>query len=93
MRIPKGWVPVLSGEIIDELLKKEMIELKVSREQAVTVLEELILYELMAEDRINQEVREMLKQFDSEIEKGRLDYRKLFDLTKKKLVKERNIIL
>lgn len=93
MRIPKGWVPVLSGEIIEELLKKEMVELKVSREQAATVLEELILYELMAEDRINQEVREMLKQFDSEIEKGRLDYRKLFDLTKKKLVKERNIVL
>lgn len=83
----------MSGEIIEELLKKEMVELKVSREQAATVLEELILYELMAEDRINQEVREMLKQFDSEIEKGRLDYRKLFDLTKKKLVKERNIVL
>lgn len=83
----------MSGEIIEELLKKEMVELKVSREQAVAVLEELILFELMAEDRINQEVREMLKQFDSEIEKGRLDYRKLFDLTKKKLVKERNIIL
>jgi hypothetical protein len=93
MRIPKGWVPVLSGEIIVELLKKEMVELKVSREQAAAVLEELILYELMAEDRLNQEVREMLKQFDSEIEKGRLDYRKLFDLTKKKLVKERNIVL
>lgn len=83
----------MSGEIIEELLKKEMVELKVSREQAAAVLEELILYELMAEDRINQEVREMLKQFDSEIEKGRLDYRKLFDLTKKKLVKERNIVL
>lgn len=83
----------MSGEIIEELLTKEMVELKVSREQAAAVLEELILYELMAEDRINQEVREMLKQFDSEIEKGRLDYRKLFDLTKKKLVKERNIVL
>ena len=93
MKIPKGWVPVLSGEIIEELLKKEQIELKVSREQAATLLEELILHELMAEDRLNQEVREMLQQYDSEIEKGRLDYRRLFDLTKKKLIRERNIVL
>ena len=34
-----------------------------------------------------------LKKYDVEIEKGRLDYRKLFELTKQKLVKERNIIL
>ncbi len=47
----------------------------------------------MVEDRLNQEVREMLKQFDADIEKGRLDYRRLFDLTKKKLIKERNIII
>ena len=93
MRIPKGWVPVLAGDIIDELLRKDQIELKASREQTAAILEELILDELMVEDRLNQEVREMLKQFDSEIEKGRLDYRKLFDLTKKKIVKERNIIL
>jgi hypothetical protein len=93
MRIPKGWAPVLAREIVGELLKKEQIELKVSRDQVTSLLEELILDELMVEDRLNQEVREMLKQFDADIEKGRLDYRRLFDLTKKKLVKERNIIL
>ena len=38
-------------------------------------------------------VEELLKQYDSEIEKGRLDYRRLFEMTKKKLVQERNIIL
>ena len=27
------------------------------------------------------------------IEKGRLDYRKLFDMTKQKIVRERNVIL
>jgi hypothetical protein len=93
MRIPKGWTPVLAKEIIGELLKKEQIELKSSRDQVTALLEELILDELMVEDRLNQEVREMLKQFDADIEKGRLDYRRLFDLTKKKLVKERNIII
>jgi hypothetical protein len=47
----------------------------------------------MVEDRINDEVRQILKKFEPEIEKGRLDYRKLFDMTKQKIVKERNVIL
>jgi hypothetical protein len=93
MRIPKSWVPVLAKEIMEDLLRKEALELNASREQVTQIIEELILEELMVEDRINDEVREMLKQYDAEIEKGRLDYRRLFDMTKQKLVKERNIIL
>ncbi|MBI5666357.1 MAG: DUF507 family protein [Nitrospirae bacterium] len=93
MRVPKGWAPVLSKEIIEELLKREQINLVAPREQAVALLSELILEELMVEDRLNAEVREMLKKYDSEIEKGRLDYRRLFEMTKQKLVKERNIVL
>jgi hypothetical protein len=93
MRVPKGWVPVLTQEIIEELLKREQIDLLMSKEQVVALLEELILEELMVEDRLNAEVREMLKQYDAEIEKGRLDYRRLFEMTKKKLVRERNMIL
>jgi len=93
MRIPKTWVTVIVKEIMEELLKKDMIELQAPKEKVTEILNELMLEELMVEDRLNEEVREMLKKFDSEIAKGRLDYRKLFDLTKQKLVKERNIIL
>jgi hypothetical protein len=93
MRIPKSWVPVLAKKIIEDLLRKETLELDASREQVTQVIEELILEELMVEDGINDEVREMLKQYDAEIEKGRLDYRRLFEMTKQKLVKERNIII
>ena len=93
MRIPKSWVPVLAKQIIEDLLRKEVLELNASREQVTQVIGELILEELMVEDTINDEVRNMLKQYDAEIEKGNLDYRRLFEMTKQKLVKERNIIL
>jgi len=93
MRIPKSWVPVLAREIMEDLLRKEAVELIAPREQVTHLMEELILEELMIEDRINDEVREMLKKYDAEIEKGRLDYRRLFEMTKQKLVKERNIVL
>jgi len=93
MRIPKSWVHVLTREISNDILKRDLFELKVSEDQFKQLLEELITEELMVEDRLNDEVREMLKQYDAEIEQGRLDYRRVFDLTKQKLVRERNIII
>jgi len=93
MRVPKGWVPVIAEEIVEVLCKKKLVELKISKDKFTEITEELVLDELMVEDKLNKEVREMLKKYDVEIEKGRLDYRKLFELTKQKLVKERNIIL
>ena len=93
MRIPKGWVPVIASEIVEELINKDMVKIQLTEGQLKAVMEELIMEELMVEDRLNDEVREMLKQFDSEIEKGNLDYRKLFDMTKRKLIQEKNIII
>jgi hypothetical protein len=93
MRIPKGWITVIAREILKDLLEKEFIDLDVPKEKAEEIIYQTILEELLIEDRLNDEVREILRKFDSEIERGNLDYRTLFDMTKKKLVKERNIIL
>ena len=93
MKIHKGLVPVIAAEIVNTLLKKEMVVLKFPKEEVIKLVDALMLEELMVEDRLNEEVRGILRQFESEIEKGRLDYRKLFELTKKKLVRERNLVL
>jgi len=93
MRIPRGWLHFLSREIVENLVAKKQIELTASKAQVAMLVEELMLEELMIEDSLNEEVREMLKKFDSEIEKGHLDYRRLFEMTKQKLVRDRNIVL
>ncbi|MBI4698198.1 MAG: DUF507 family protein [Nitrospirae bacterium] len=93
MRVDKGWTAPLAEEIINALLKKKLIELKGAKGKVADVLNEIILDEFNVEDRLNKEVRELLKKYDTEIEKGRIDYQKLFELTKRKLVRERNIIL
>jgi uncharacterized protein len=93
MRIPKTWVPLLTKKIIDNLISKNLVRPVISAEKLLLAAEELILAELTVEDRLNDEVREILKSHAPEIEKGRMDYRKLFDLTKHRIVKERNIVL
>ncbi len=93
MRIPKSWVPSIARRIVDNLIKKELIEPAIPVNTLIEETERLLMDELMVEDRLNEEVRQMLRKYESEIEKGRLDYRKLFDMTKQKLVKERSIVL
>jgi hypothetical protein len=93
MRIPKGWITVIAREILKDLLEKKLIDLDVSKEKAEEIIYQTIVEELMIEDRLNDEVRNILMKFDSEIDKGNLDFRTLFDMTKKKLVREREIII
>lgn len=93
MRIPKAWIPLISKKIINDLLGKDLIIPQIPAGTLITEAEKLIMDELMVEDRLNEEVREILKKFSVDIEKGRLDYRKLFEITKKKLVAERGIIV
>jgi hypothetical protein len=93
MRIPKTWVPLLAKKITDNIVSKNLVKPLVPQEKLLSGMEELILEELTVEDRLNEEVREILKSHASEIEKGRMDYRRLFELTKQKLVKERNLVL
>ncbi|RME65643.1 MAG: DUF507 family protein [Nitrospirae bacterium] len=93
MRIPKSWVLPMARRIVEDLLREDLIDPTVSEEELIEHTRELLMEELTVEDRLNEEVREILKQFEHEIEAKRLDYRKLFEMTKRKLIKERNIVI
>ena len=83
----------MAKRIIDNLIAKERITPKIPVEKLIEQADAIILEELMLEDRLNNEVRELLKKHETDIERNRMDYRKLFELTKQKLVKERNLVL
>ena len=83
----------MAKHIVENLIKKELIEPNIPANTLIEETEKLLLEELMAEDRLNDEVRQLLRKYETDIERGRLDYRKLFDMTKQKLLRERNIVL
>jgi len=93
MRVPKTWVPFLAKKVVDNIILKNLVKPTVPLEKLLKETGEIILEELTIEDRLHEEVREILKSHSAEIEKGRMDYRRLFELTKQKLVKERNLVL
>jgi len=78
---------------VDNLSEKGLVRFKIPNDEAKNHVEQVIIDDLMVEDRLDEEVREILKQYEADIEKGRLDYKKLFNLTKARIVKERNLIL
>jgi hypothetical protein len=93
MRLPKHWVPLIAKKIVGDLLSMGLIETRVPLGEVIAHAEGLIMDELMVEDRVNEETREILKTYSDEIERGRLDYRKMFELTKRKIVREKGLIL
>ncbi len=93
MRVPKSWVRILARRISENLTVKEAVKITAPIDKFIEKTEEIIMEELAVEDKLNEEVRELLKKHATDIERGRMDYRKLFELTKQKLVKERNLVL
>ena len=89
----KERIRVISVAVLEKLSSYQLFDVTGFKEKLVNTLEEAIRDELSVEDRLNVEVRRMLKQYDAEFNSGRADYQKMFTMVKSKLVKERGVIL
>lgn len=92
MRLNRNQIEHLSFVILRALIK----EGKILVEDKTKVLEEiinLITEEFIKEDKLDQEVREILNKHMDEIRKGNVEYQTMFKMIKAKLAKERNIVI
>jgi hypothetical protein len=62
-------------------------------DKAEEVIREVITEDLQVEDRLNDEVKALLRAFSNEFNRGEADYQKMFTMVKRKLVQERGLIL
>ncbi|MBI3753269.1 MAG: DUF507 family protein [Deltaproteobacteria bacterium] len=93
MRLAKEQVEKISRLILDNLKTKGLIVFKVPEEAVLSRIIEIFLKDLKAEDELDREIEGILQKYAREIEAGRMDYRKMFNLTKEKVAKERGIVL
>ena len=92
MPLRKEFVRLLSVKVVEELQKQEMIEIPEDLdlpEQLFQVMDA----EVNLEDRINDEVRQLLNQYQDQMRQSGASYQEMFKLIKNKLVKERKIVL
>jgi hypothetical protein len=92
MNLQKEYVRYVSKRIVEELVKREMIEVpnpSELRERVTGVLEA----ELSLEEQVNEEVRTILKDYAEEMRRTGVSYQEMFKIVKNKLVKDKKVIL
>ena len=93
MKLSKPRITRLADAIVRRLEEGGQIEVAGNRAAVVDELDRAITDELMVEDRLHAEIRDLMKQYEAEIERGHVDYQKMFTMIKSKLVRERGLIL
>jgi len=92
MRLTKNQIEFIAHRITKDLIERGFIEAddpKKLREEFIRIM----TGELMIEDKLNDEVREILTQHAEEMRRTNVEYREMFKMIKKKLARERKIIL
>jgi len=93
MRITKEFTETLSRRVVRSLLDKDLIIWEETIEKLETVVAGIIIEDLMVEDRLNEEVKTLLESKTEEYERSMMDYGRVFQMVKSKLVRERGLIL
>lgn len=92
MRLTPDEVQFLARKIVKTLVREGKLEV----DQPARVEEEIVKVitdDLMVEDKLNEEVRDVLVQHSSEMQRSNITYTEMFKMVKKKLAKEKGIIL
>jgi len=83
----------MAETLAGRLVQEGHVALTGTQKALIESLDQVVTDELSIEDRLNSEVRELLKAYEHQIETGQVDYQKMFTMIKQKLVRERGIIL
>ena len=92
MRLDADEIEYLSRRIVKTLVADGKLEVD-SEARVVADLGRIITGELQIEDRLNEEVREVLIQHASEMERSNITYTEMFKMLKKKMAREKGIVL
>ncbi len=93
MRLQKDFIEQIARKIVKKLLDKELIIWEETPGKLEAIVNSIITEDLMIEDRLNEEVKQLLDSRTKEYERSMMDYGRVFQLVKSKLARERGLIL
>ncbi len=93
MRLSKEMIRHIADAITANLESRGMAKYDSPKDAIATMVSDVITANMLEEDKLNKDVEKLLSAHEAEIAKGNMDYRKVFELTKQKLAKERGIVL
>jgi len=92
MRLPPDEVLFISRKIVKTLVAEGRLEVD-DKTRVADGIARVITDELLVEDRLNEEVREVLAQHTAQMERSDITYSEMFKKVKRELARKKGIIL
>jgi hypothetical protein len=92
MLLSRDYVGYMAKEIVKRLAAAKMIEAK-HADNLTTQVRQVMAEEITIEDRLNEEVREILAKYSDEMKRTGVSYQEMFKKVKGQLARERKLIL
>jgi hypothetical protein len=92
MLLSRDYVGYMAGEVVKRLVASKMIEAS-SAEALSQRLRVAMQEEISVEDRLNEEVREILTQYADEMRRTGASYQEMYKKVKGQLARQRKLIL
>lgn len=92
MRLPASLVEHISVEIVEGLADEGLIRVR-NTDAAISSVSNAFMEDLMVEDRLNEEVREILRTHSDEMTRRGVQYHDMFRMIKNELARKRKLIL
>jgi len=93
VRLRQEEINYISWKILRALKEDEVIDIIGEDEPVVERLRHALTENLSVEDQLNREVDDILRNHLKEIQRDSVDYRRMFQMVKTKLARERNLVL
>jgi len=92
MRLLPDEIEFIARKIVKTLVAAERLEVD-DETRVAHGIARVIADELLIEDKLNEEVREILSQHTSQMERSDITYSDMFKKTKRELAKKKGIVL
>ena len=94
MLLNRDYVGHLASEVVKKLLEDKQVEIKEKDQAAVIARVRLrVLEEITIEDKVNEEVRTILTQYQDEMRRTGVSFQEMFKKVKGQLARDRKLIL
>jgi hypothetical protein len=92
MRLNSGQIEDIANRIVRGLARRGWFDVE-NADDTETLLRQVIAEELRVEDKLNDEVRELMREHMDRIRRADVEYHEMFKVIKARLAKQHDIIL
>ncbi len=93
MKLRKDYIEKLSERIVQRLVQKGCLRLLTDQKTVQVRISRAIIQDLKVEEELDEEVRRILEGYAQQMRQQHIEYHEMFQMIKRKLIKERNLVL